>query len=172
MDGGLAVSRGVCVDTDVGGRRVVPGVDRLPTHPLPILTVIAQSPRCLESTGHGKAAVHPRSMPIPLSAGFLWPEGISVPSPGRPSSPQPLLLSASRSFWDAPWRRASIFLERPAALAPCQALSLRGDFLGRRWAQPAVGGQRGLLTSEDSWLCIQPCFQPPSPLRNSGFVPW
>lgn len=135
--------------------------------PLPILTVM-WSPRCVAGTGPGEAAVRPGFRPDPLSAGFLRPEGSPWPAPGRPSSPRPL---SARSFWDAPWLRASVFLERPPALAPRQALGLQRDILGTRWAQPAVGGgQRVLLASgtRGSVSCLASSPRPLSESPGSG----
>lgn len=71
--------------TDVDDRRVVPGVERVPA--VPDLEVISSSPRCVETTGHEKAAVHPRFVPNPLKAGFLWPEGSSLPLSWLPLLP-------------------------------------------------------------------------------------
>lgn len=83
------------------------------------------SPRYRGATKQGKTAVCPRFTSNSLLAGFLCLEpGWGCPSPGCPSSPQPPRL-ASWSFWDAPWLKASIFLERLLLWLPARPLVSR-----------------------------------------------
>lgn len=91
--------------------------------PPPLVT--SYSPRYRGATKQGKTAVCPRFTSNSLLAGFLCLEpGWGCPSPGCPSSPQPPRL-ASWSFWDAPWLKASIFLERLLLWLPARPLVSR-----------------------------------------------
>lgn len=83
---------GACVGTDVGDRWMVPRVEHLPTpHPLPVLPVISQSPRCEEAPGNGKAAVHqvhakPTTSRVPVARGVLVAPFLVAPLPSAPAA--------------------------------------------------------------------------------------
>jgi hypothetical protein len=114
-----------------------------------------------ETLGRGSQPCVPGSAEAPLGK-FPLAGGLHCPSPGRPSSPQ-LLLLWELELLDAPWLTASVFLERTPGLAPCQAFCLQRGFLGRTGLillSEGRGASLSLLTLEDLRLWSQSCFRP------------
>lgn len=95
-------------------------------------------PRYIETTKQGKTAVCPRFMSNSLWPRFLWKTaGAAHLLDVLPSLSQ----CAGWSFWDAPWLKANIFLERLLPWLPARPLVSResppppGEVLGSSCCQ-------------------------------------
>lgn len=137
-----------------------------------LAVVTSYFPRDTETTKQGKTAVCPRFVLNSLLARFLWKMAGAA---HLLAAPPPLNLSrcTSWSFWDAPWLKASIFLERLLLWLPARPLVSREIFFSRR-------GARLILLSEGrDLLSLFPLEDPrlwaslatsPGPFQNIQFL--
>lgn len=112
----------------------------------------SHSPRYTRTTKQGKTAVCLRFVSNSLLARFLWKMAGAA---YLLAAPPPLSLSrcASWSFWDTPWLKASIFLERLLLWLPARPL------VSREVSPPPPGEVLGLSCCQRAEAC-------------SAFSPW
>lgn len=166
LSGGLAV----CMGTDVGNRRAVPGVQHLPAGPPHPHSDFIVSQMCGKHREWGgscasQVCAKPTLSRVPLARGLIAP---------LPAAPPPLSLRCS-----VPAEASGIRLgsepasswRGPPALAPCQALGLQRGFPREAPDSPCCQRAEG-LSHLGGLLAVGPALlTAPSALSNSSFLP-